>query len=1004
MYRYTLLKPGIAILFICSLFTLGVHAQQVKENKISILQNKQSGSFPLVTGGNASSIYFDATDAPVVRIAAKALKEDIKLVTGITAALDSSNALQPYSVIIGTIGNSKLIDQLISTKKLKAAQIKGSWERFAISVIDQPFGKVKQALIVAGSDPRGTAFGVFELSKMMGVSPFYWWADITPVPQKELFITKGTILSAPPSVKYRGIFLNDEDWGLQPWAAKTFEPETGDIGPKTYARIFELLLRLKANLIWPAMHPSTKAFYHYAGNPKVAADYGIIVGSSHAEPMLRNNVGEWNEKTMGHFNYITNKERVYSYWEDRVKQSKGNDAIYTMGMRGVHDSHMEGVKDEKEAVPLLERIIADQRGLLSQYMAKDVTSIPQAFTAYKEVLDIYDNGLKLPEDITLVWPDDNYGYIQRLNNEKEQARAGGSGVYYHASYWGRPHDYLWLSSMHPSLMREEMMKAYETGANRLWVLNVGDIKPLEYNIEQFLDMAYDATPFRDSRYVRVHMNQWISNIFGKEQAQRIGRILWDYYHLAFERRPEFMGWSQTEPTTKTSLTEYNHFYYGDEAQRRIDQYEALEKEVKALRAKVDAKRADAFYELVYYPVVGASWMNKKFLYRDKAAFYAKQNRWSALDYAALSKAAYDSIVTETEYYNTKLANGKWKYMMSFKPRDLPVYQTPVFPEMAISGGEGWSIAPEGYVRKDSSLLKEAATITLPTFDDIYKQKYFIDIFLNDKKQVAWASTVSHPWIKLSQSSGVLSPETGKTQMRLWVEVDWNKASKEEQLSGSIVFRGVDKERIVEVQGRKLSKPELSHYKGFIENNGYVSINATNFTRQTAKGSMHWKVIDDLGYTGKTLQVLPFKTKEVSLYTDAESIKKNSAYVEYDFYTFTVAAPEVNVFTLPTHPLNNKFSMRYAVSVDNGPVKVVDFRTFGRSEEWKQNVLSNRAGRKIQLPFLDKGNHTLRIYCVDPGVTLDEIRIDLGGLKKAYSTLPETKSENASKTAFKKASL
>ena len=305
----------------------------------------------------------------------------------------------------------------------------------------------------------------------------------------------------PPSVKYRGIFINDEDWGLRPWASKTFEPETKNIGPKTYAKVFELLLRLNANLLWPAMHPGTTPFYNVPGNAEMAAAYAIVVGSSHAEPMLRNNVGEWDEKSMGHFNYITNKEKVYNYWEERVKQSKGNDAVYTLGMRGVHDSGMEGIKGPKEAVPLLERIFNDQRGLIKKHINENVAAVPQVFTAYKEVLDIYDQGLKLPDDVTIVWPDDNYGYIQRFNNEAEKKRPGGSGVYYHASYWGRPHDYLWLGTTHPSLIRQEMMKAYETGADRLWVLNVGDIKPLEYSMQVFFDMAYDARPFKD---IEIH--------------------------------------------------------------------------------------------------------------------------------------------------------------------------------------------------------------------------------------------------------------------------------------------------------------------------------------------------------------------------------------------------------------------------------------------------------------------------------------------------------------------
>ena len=387
--------------------------------QISILFKPTANSFPLVAHGKASQIYTDAMDAEVVHIAANALKNDLKLVTGLVPETASLKSSFPQ-VLIGTIGKSKLIDQLIASKKLSTDKLKGKWESFSISVVNNPFPNVKQALVIAGSDPRGTAFGVFELSKKIGVSPFYWWADVNPAQHKEIFI-QGNFVSDSPSVKYRGIFLNDEDWGLQPWAAKTFEPETGDIGPKTYARIFELLLRLKANLIWPAMHPSTKAFYSYPGNKKVAEDYAIVVGSSHAEPMLRNNVGEW-DKSMGDFNYITNREKIYNYWESRVKESKGNDAIYTLGMRGVHDSGMEGVKSVKEAVPLLEKIIGEQRGMLKKYINPDVAAIPQVFTVYKEVLDIYDANIKLPEDINVVWPDDNYGYIQLLNNEKEKKR------------------------------------------------------------------------------------------------------------------------------------------------------------------------------------------------------------------------------------------------------------------------------------------------------------------------------------------------------------------------------------------------------------------------------------------------------------------------------------------------------------------------------------------------------------------------------------------------------
>lgn len=955
--------------------------------QVSILFKPAANSFPLVANGKASRIYTDPSDAEVVRIAANAFKNDVKLVTGLTPEPTSLQTALPQ-VLIGTIGQSKLIDQLIANKKIKVDQLKGKWESFEIAVVNNPFPDVKQALVIAGSDPRGTAFGVFELSKRIGVLPFSWWADINPTQQKEIFI-KGDVISRPPSVKYRGIFLNDEDWGLQPWAAKTFEPETGDIGPKTYAKIFELLLRLKANLIWPAMHPSTKAFYSYPGNKKVAADYAIVVGSSHAEPMLRNNVGEWN-KSMGDFNYITNREKIYNYWESRVKESKGNDAIYTLGMRGVHDSGMEGVKSVKEAVPLLEKIIGEQRDMLKKHVNTDVAAIPQVFTVYKEVLDIYDANIKLPDDITVVWPDDNYGYIQRLNNEKENKRSGGSGVYYHASYWGRPHDYLWLSSTHPGLIREEMMKAYQTGSDRLWVLNVGDIKPLEYNMEMFMDMAYRADPFKNSSYTQKHLENWVATIFGPDKAGKISSTLWKYYQLAFERRPEFMGWSQTEPTTQTKYSDYNHFYYGDEAQRRIDSYEKLVGDVRTLRSQISSKDADAFYQLVYYPVVGASLMNKKFLYRDKAWLYTQQNRASAADYAKLSKQAYEDIKSETEYYNTQLAAGKWNHMMSMEPRSLPVYKEPVLPAITINKADVWSIAPEGFVSKDSSLVsKGSSQFVLPAFNRLSNKKYFIDIFLSDDKTLNWTSRADS-WIKLSQTSGTLSPETGKRESRIWVSVDWNKVQRSGRQNGKISFTANGKTMIVNVGANNAVSPQLAGFKGFVEDNGYISINASNFNRKSDKQDLGWSVVEGLGHTNKTLMALPFEGIKLPALENPESLKSSAPFVEYDFYSLTPGKPSFNIYALPTHPVNTDYRMRYAISVDNGPVTMVDIKTVGRSEEWKQNVLRNSAIRKIESRLINPGKHSLRIYMVDPGVILDRVVIDLGGFKKSYSAVPETK--------------
>jgi len=976
------------LLSIVLFFSFGwnAHSQKGKPVKLNAVSNVRTNRFDFVTDQVKASIVYANDETKLDSIAAYLLAADIERVTGYLPQVSTDITTAKGNVIvIGTIHSSLMT--MIAGKSIGKVD---KWECYGFKVVSKPLKNINQALVITGSDARGTAYGVFSISERIGVSPWYWWADVKPAKQKMLSLQIDAYISQPPSVKYRGIFINDEDWGLQPWAAKTFEPETKDIGPKTYAKVFELLLRLKANFIWTAMHPSTKAFFHYPGNAKMAELYQIVIGSSHAEPMLRNNVGEWDEKTMGHFNYFTNKEKVAQYWEDRVKESSHVNAIYSLGMRGVHDSPIEGVKGGKDAVPVIEQIFEDQRNLFKKYINKDVTKVPQVFTPYKEVLDIYASGLKVPDDVTLMWPDDNYGYIQRLSNDEERKRSGGAGVYYHASYWGRPHDYLWLSTTHPSLIREEMMKAFATNAKNIWVLNVGDIKPAEYNIQLFMDMAYRVDSFYNRSYPRRHLQQWAACMFGEKPSKGIADALWNYYDLAWKRKPEFMGWSQTEPTTKTNYTQFNHFSYGDEAQRRIDHYQALEDQVKKIRKQIPTTNDDAFYELVYYPVVGASLMNKKFLYHDKAYVYAKQNRASAADYAQMSQAAYDSIVKETDYYNNQLVNGKWKNIMSMKPRDLPVYLPPAVIETKISSTDSWGIVPEGFVSKDSTLPKDDGLFKLPSFDPINKQQYFIDIFLSVDKAVAWQAVPSAVWIKLSKTSGQLTPSFGNKQTRIYVTIDWTKAPKDAWLQQQVLFKADGKQISVAVNYNNIILTKPINPTSFIENNGRVSINAGNYTRKQDKGVGDWSLMPDFGYSSLSLSTGNVLAKDTAVLRDTNWLRSNSSYVEYDFYTISSGKANVTIFSVPTQPLNYAFSMRYAVSVDDGPIRIVDFRTASRSEEWKQNVLRNRAERTIPIDFLGKGNHRLRIYSVDPGVILDAVSIDFGGAAKAYDVLQEGK--------------
>ena len=415
----------------------------------------------LVVNGTTADVYVDPNDFKLASIAAGLLCDDVNRVSGLKPNLKHEAAeLGRQAVIVGTIGHSALIDQMAAAGKISIAPIAGRWETYAIQVVEHPLPNVDSALVIAGSDRRATAYGVFDLSQAIGVSPWYWWADVTPVHQDTLIINTGSAIEGPPSVKYRGIFINDEDWGLEPWAAKTFEPEQGNIGPKTYAKVFELILRLRGNYLWPAMHPVSTEFARIPANITLADDWGIVMGASHTEAMNRNNV-LWPREGSGPWRYDTNRANLLAYWEAWAKLRGKYEAVWTLGIRGVHDSAMLGPPDPDEKKKIVENAINDQRDLLKKYVNPDLSKVPQLFAPYKEVLALYQRGMKVPDDVTILWTDDNFGYIRQLSTPTEQNRQGASGIYYHISYLGSPRSYTWLNTTPPALIWKEMTKAYD---------------------------------------------------------------------------------------------------------------------------------------------------------------------------------------------------------------------------------------------------------------------------------------------------------------------------------------------------------------------------------------------------------------------------------------------------------------------------------------------------------------------------------------------------------------
>lgn len=644
-------------------------------------------------GNHPVAVYMPRKVSPVVKVSADMFSEDMNEVTGHRAQFVRS---QEAVIRIVQLNQEPAMIGKLRAMGFQVDSLKRHKESFSIRV------SANRQIWVVGADARGTAYGILEMSRLAGVSPWIWWGDVHPERKSCLALPTGYETFQHPSVEYRGIFLNDEDWSLQPWSWRNYSPASpGYISAATYRQVFRLLLRLRANMIWPGMHGMTVPFYEVKGAKEAADSCGIVIGTSHCEPLMRNNVGEWKVSERGNFNYLTNKAQVVDYWTERLKEVSGFHNIYTIGMRGVHDGQMEGVKGLDEQTQALQRVINDQRELLRKYVNADVEKVPQQFVPYKEVLQIMENGLKVPDDVTLTWCDDNYGYMTRLSDSLQQKRSGGSGIYYHLSYWGRPHDYMWLCSTQPGLVYNEMRQAYDHQARKLWVVNVHDLKTASYDLELFLDLAWNINSVSPST-IRRHMETCLRRDFGEKAGSLLVDVMQEYYRLCAIRKPEFMGWSQVEVSkdkyargwTPVKDTEFSQNEFGDELNRYLEDWQEVVKKMKSAEAFVPRDRRDAFFAAVRYPVECAANMSMKVLEGQKARAIAKadygQARWQRSDslYAACARSmeAYQRIRLLTAYWNDSLAGGKWRYSMCDHPRDLYVFYPASLP-IGLNGQE-----------------------------------------------------------------------------------------------------------------------------------------------------------------------------------------------------------------------------------------------------------------------------------------------------------------------------
>ena len=940
-------------------------------------------AFTLASPRQTAAILYDASDAAVVKRAAELFAADVEAVTGRRPQVTSATGETGPAVIVGTVGGSALIRRLSEAGKIDTAPLEGAWERYLIQTVANPLPGIRKALVIAGSDRRGAAYGLFTLSELIGVSPWYWWADVPVKKHAALHVDAPPTYSQTPSVRYRGIFLNDEDWGLTPWASQTFEPERGNIGPRTYAKVCELLLRLKANYLAPAMHPVSTSFNQIPETKLVADTYAIVMGSTHCEPLLLNTASEWDTQTMGPWNYDKNKEGINRVLTQRVRENSPYENVYTLALRGLHDGAMSTTLPMHEKVRMLQQALLDQRQILAENIDRPVETVPQAFTPYKEVLEIYSNGLELPDDVTIVWPDDNYGYMKRLSGVREQRRTGRSGVYYHVSYLGVPHSYLWFSTTPPSLMYEELRKAYDTTADRLWLLNCGDLKGSEMQVSLFLDMAWDIGRFTADNVV-TYPARWLAGIFGEAYYDRLEAMTREHLRLAFPRKPEYMGWGyhwnrfdhNCEQLTDTDFSFTNY----DEAPRRLEAYRKLGARAEALLHEIGDEARPAFYQLVYYPLRGAELMNRMTLGGQRNRWYARQGRAATNAVRDEVQRCYDSLQVITRGYNS-LLGGKWNHMMSMRQNYDGVSAYFNLPHLATHDAAG---APRLALQVAGEDVTGARAFhALPAFDNYLRRTYPVEIYNRGGGTLAWTAHASEPWVVLSKSAGKTADEE-----RITVGIDWEKAPSGNAVPAQIVFRAGEQSEKVLVSLFNPTAPSRAELRGiYVENNGCVSIPAAGCHRVRENDRIKITAVEDLGIEGPALQ-LGDPTAPLQIFRS-----RDVPCAEYDFYAFDAGSVDVYTYVLPTFPLhadrdfrigeNTNTDTKYSVQIDDGALATPSSSHVEYSQVWFESVLRNCAVNKSTLHIDKPGRHTLRIRVGDPGIVLQKIVLDFGGMKRSY---------------------
>lgn len=865
----------------------------------------------------------------VLRVS-NALVKDLERVTGkVTSISNPGNNISERGIYIGTVGESVLIDEFILNGEIESSNLNGKWDAFIIKATNNK-------IIIAGSNKRGTIYGIYDLCKTIGVSPLHWLADVPVVKKETLGIKSGTYYSGEPKVKYRGFFINDEYPCLGEFAKEKF----GGFNSHFYEHVFDLLLRLKGNYLWPAMWDDC-FFDDDPQNHILANELGIVMGTSHHEPMMRS-WKEWVRYGSGDWNIETNGETVSRFWCDGIKRMDSLESMVTVGMRGDGDEPLT----EEDQVEILGKILKIQREIIEKESGKPIESIPQLWAVYKEVQDAYEKGLKVPDDVLILLCDDNWGNLRKLPNPQELNRDGGFGLYYHFDYVGGPRNYKWINTNPLPRVWEQLDLAYSNGIDRLWVVNVGDIKPLEFPLSFFMDLAWDPTQFNENKIVPWAM-VWAEQQFGVEFGREIGEIISLYGKYNGRIKPELLD------DTTFSLINYKEW------DSVVFEYNILVERVNIVKEKLESQFLDSFYQLVEYPVKACANLYQLYRALGLNKLYYKEERSSTNSMAELVLSCFEKDKEFTSIYNS-IGGGRWNHIPNQTHIGYTYWQQPEDNILPVTK----RVIPNQDALMGVSMLWEGDGPI--KFYRYGIGSHFIELYNKGLGNVEFTINTSSEWITLSHKSGSFT-----SQIEIEISILWEKTELEIE-EGFIEI--VDKNGIIsKIYIIAYPQNDIVASRGtYIEADGFISIDACNFLETTNSNNYKWSKIPDLGRTSSSMTILPHTNGAVGSLNPGPKLFYSAYFTSAGSYT-------LELYISPINSIKVDSGIQIEVGVNNS-LSLIDVMS---GYNWDKAVSESIWKLKTVVNISTAGEHQISVESKGVGIVLQKIVLYKDSLPYSY---------------------